>query len=190
MNLDLTALAELARAELPGALFVTAAAAGGLAAVLARRRSSPAVFVLLAVLAGLAVGTCAAAVRGLAREGSPLHPLAQQGRTVEVLLELADIPRSIAGVGPPRVVADATVTAVEDGAAVARTGDAVLLFAPAEGWADLAPGTRVRVRATVSPPRTTDAFTAVLTARGPPRPSATNSTILLAPGSRSSRISS
>ena len=72
--------------------------------------------------------------------------------------------------GPGRVVADATVTEVVVGARRHRVDDDVLLFAPAEGWAELLPGQRVRARVGAAMPRDGDPLVAVLAARGPPTP--------------------
>jgi len=152
----------------PLSLFAAAAGATALAVVLLRHRDRAAVLVLLGLLAGLAVATSAAAVRDLAREASPLWA-AGPGRSVEVDLRLDGVPRPLTGAGPRRVVADATVVRVATGASATRTDDTVLLFAPAEGWADLPPGQPVRARAVVSK-SIGSAEVAVLSARGPPAP--------------------
>ena len=87
-----------------------------------------------------------AAVRGAAREGSPLRSVAEAERTVAVVLELDGDPHVLTGPGPPRVIADATVTALVEARVTHRLRAAALLFAPAEEWRDLLPGQRVRVR--------------------------------------------
>src|SRR4029453_3406070 len=88
----------------------------------------------------------------------------------EVVLELDGDPYPLRGPGERRVIADATVTALDDGAAVRGLEAAVLLFAPAERWEALLPGQQVRVRVTASASRAGDDVVAVLTARGPPIP--------------------
>jgi competence protein ComEC len=149
---------------------VGALGAIGLAVVLARRRMGAGGAVALAVLAGVAVAAAAGAVRGSERAASPLRAMVGEGRSVELVLELDGDPYPLRGPGERRVVADATVTALDDGAAVRGLEDAVLLFAPAEPWEALLPGQRVRVRVTASAPRAGDDVVAVLIARGPPTP--------------------
>ena len=152
----------------PTALGGVAALAAGLAGVASRRRGRPAVVV--ALLTGLAVAGALAAVRGAAREGSPLRSAAEEGRTVLVTLELDGDPHVLPGVRASRMVADATVTRLSDGTARHRLRAAVLLFAPADGWRDVRPGQLVRVRAGTAVPRSGDDVVAVLAARGPPTP--------------------
>jgi competence protein ComEC len=151
----------------PVGLAVAAVAAAALAAALGGRPAARSALVL-AVLAGVAVTAGTAAARGAAREGSPLRSVAEAGRTVTVVLELDGDPHVLTGPGPPRVVADATVTALVDGAVTHRLRADVLVFAPAEGWRALLPGQRVRVRVGTSLPQAADDLVAVLSARGPP----------------------
>jgi competence protein ComEC len=151
----------------PVVLAIGAAAALALGAVVARRRG-PAAALALALLAGMAVTAGVGAVRGAAREGSPLRSVAEAGRTVLVDLELDGDPHELAAAGGPRVVADATVTAIRDGTAVHRLSAGVLLFAPAEEWRGLLPGQDVRVRVRASLPEAGDDTVAVVSARGPP----------------------
>jgi competence protein ComEC len=154
----------------PRALLGVGLAALVLAAALTRGRRRGARLVVLGLLAGVALGSCAAGVRGLARESSPLRALAEHGRTAAVVLELDGVPRAVGGAGPPRVLAGATVTRLRDATTTARLHDPVLLFAPADGWADLVPGEPVQARVTASPPRAGDTVVAVVAARGPPTP--------------------
>ena len=76
------------------AVSVLAACAGGavvLASVLAavsRARRQAAAAVVLGILAALAVTSATAAVRGAARESSPLRSVADAGRSVAVVLAL------------------------------------------------------------------------------------------------------
>ena len=135
----------------------------------ARRRRGPGAAVLLAVTAGIALAAGASAVRGWAAEASPLRAPALAGRDVDVELRLDRRPARAGRRGRAPVVSDATVTAL-----VARTAvppgstRAVLLFAPAEGWADLLPGQPVRARVSVAGPGPATTVVAVLSARGPP----------------------
>lgn len=151
----------------PTLLAVVSAGAAGLGWCARRRRSAGAT-VLLAVLAALAVTGAVSAARGTARDASPLRLLADQRRAVTVDLELDGDPHLLTGSGRPRVVVDATVTALHEGASTTRLAAAVLLFAPAEGWRDLLPGQPLRAHAGTSPPRPGDDVVAVLAARGPP----------------------
>jgi competence protein ComEC len=151
----------------PRMLLTVAALAVGAGAVLSHRpdRSSA---LLVGVLAGLAIAGIGGGVRGLVREASPLRPLAEASRTVTVVLDLDGDPHRLQGAGPGRVVADATVTELVVGDRRHLVDDGVLLFAPADGWADLVPGQRVRARVGVAPPRDGEPIVAVLAARGPP----------------------
>jgi competence protein ComEC len=147
------------------AAFVAAA----LALVLTRRPMSRSA-VVLAVLAAFTVTAGTSAVRGAAREHSPLRPVAEAEETVVVVLEIDGDPHVLTGAGPPRVIVDATVTTLVEQDVSHRLRSAVLLFAPAEGWQDLLPGQRVRTRVSATPPRSGDDVVAVLSARGPPTP--------------------
>jgi competence protein ComEC len=133
-----------------------------------RRRRSPAAVVLLGVLAALAVTTATAAVREAARAASPLAEVAEGRRTVELQLELDGDPTAVRGVGPPRTVVEATVTALDDGGTQTRLDDAVVLFGPADEWLGLLPGQAVRVRAAVSPTAADEGLVARVSARAPP----------------------
>jgi competence protein ComEC len=138
----------------------------GLAAVI--RRRGAAVALVLGILAGLAVSAGVAAVRGAAREASPLRTVAEEGRTATVVLDLNGDPHELPGVGEPRVVADATVTTLVNGIRRHRLDAPVLLFAPAEGWRGLLPGQDVQVRVGVAMPDPGSDVVAVVSARGPP----------------------
>ncbi|TFV61897.1 ComEC/Rec2 family competence protein [Geodermatophilus sp. DF01-2] len=133
-----------------------------------RRGRSAVAVVLLGVLAAVAVTAATAAVRAVARESSPLAEVAQEGRTVLLELRLAGDPTAVRGVGPQRVVAEATVTGLEHGETRTRLDDAVVLFAPAEHWLELLPGQVVRVRAAVSPAEVDEGLVARVSVRGPP----------------------
>lgn len=149
-----------------------ALAAGG--AVLAgwrlRRRRDVGATVLLAILAGAAVAGGTSAVREAARDASPLAALADRRATVEVELVLEGDPYLLSGSGRPRILADGTVTAVDEGQQVRRLEAPVLIFAPEGGWRRLLPGQPVRAFVAVSPPRDGTDVVAVLSARGPPSP--------------------
>lgn len=153
---------------------VLALSAGGavvLALALAaadRGRRQAAAAVVLGVLAALAVTAATAAVRGAARESSPLRSHADSGRSVAVVLALVGDAHRLAGTDPPRVVADATVTALTEGARTHRLEARVLLFAAGREWEELLPGQEVRVRVGVSQPDPGDGVVAVVAARGPP----------------------
>jgi competence protein ComEC len=151
----------LAPLELAGVASVSSV----LAAVAYRRGVTAAL--VLGILAGVTVSSALAAVRGAAREASPLRQVAEAGRTALLTLELDGDAHALPG-GGARIVADATVTGLTDGANQYRLDGAVLLFAPAQGWRDLLPGQAVRVRAKTAAPRSGDDVVAVLSARGPP----------------------
>ena len=132
----------------------------------ARRQAAAAV--VLGILAALAVTSATAAVRGAARESSPLRSFADSGRSVAVVLALVGDAHRLAGAGAPRVIADATVIELTDGARTHRLDARVLLFAAGTEWQDLLPGQQVRVRVGVSLPDPGDDVVAVVSARGPP----------------------
>ncbi|SDY92994.1 competence protein ComEC [Geodermatophilus africanus] len=161
----------LAAPLLPVPLLAGVAAGAVLAAVAVSQRSrAPAAVVLLGVLAALAVTAATAAVRESAREASPLAGVAEGRRTVELVLELDADPTAVRGVGPPRAVVQATVTALVDGATHTSLDDAVVLFGPADEWRGLLPGQVVRVRAAAAPAAAEEGLVAWLSARAPPVP--------------------
>jgi competence protein ComEC len=148
---------------------LVAGAVGALgAAECARRRSTAGATTLLAVLAAVALTCGTAAVRGAAREASPLRAPADAHGAATVDLRLDGDPHLLAGSGRPRIVADATVIALHEEGQVRHLDAAVLLFAPEKGWRELLPGQPVRARVLASPPRAGDDVVAVLSARGPP----------------------
>ena len=149
-----------------GAVALAVAAAG--AGLLAGRRGGAAATVVVAATAGIAVAAAATAVRSWTAESSPLRSPEVLSRVAEVELRLDGDPHLLAGGAASRVVSDATVTALDGPGGRTRLDAAVLLFAPAAGWADLLPGRPVRARVSVALPRAGDAVVAVLSARGPP----------------------
>ena len=152
----------------PPVLAGLALLSAGVAALVHRRATSAAV--VLGLLAGIAVAGGLAAVRGAARDGSPLRAVAEEGRTTEVTLELDGDPHVLAGVAASRMVADATVTVLTQRSGRTLLHADVLLFAPATEWRDVLPGQAVRVRVGVASPRPGDDVVAVLSARSPPTP--------------------
>jgi competence protein ComEC len=151
----------------PLVLGVVAGSALVLAVGAARGRSVRSALVL-AVLAGVAVTAGTGVVREAARDGSPLRQAADAERMAVVVMELDGDPHVLSGAGGPRVMLDATVTELVDGALMHRLNSDVLLYAPADQWQGLLPGQGVRVRVSVSPPAPGDDVVAVLSARGPP----------------------
>jgi competence protein ComEC len=146
------------------ALLLSAVAAVALAAGCARRRTAGAAL-LLALIAAFSVTAATAAIRTAAREGSPLRSTAAAEGTAEVVLELDGDPHVLPG---GRIVADATVTALDDDGSMHRLVAPVLLFGVAEDWRNLLPGQTARVRVAVSLPERGDDLVAVVSARGPP----------------------
>ena len=155
----------------PVLLAGVAALAGTLGVVL-RRRPGAARGLVIGLLGGILLTTAAGAARGAARDGSPLRDVAAAGRTVDVVLELEGDPDVVSrGPGPPRIVADATVTGLDEGTVAYRLRAGVLLFAPADRWRHVLPGQAVHARVTASLPDGGDDVVAVVSARGPPTPS-------------------
>ena len=137
------------------------------AAVAARGRGASAAITLV-MLAGIAAASGAAAVRGAARDGSPLRVAAEAGSTAEVTLTVRSDVRRLPGAGAPRVMLEAEVISLPYGGTVHRLRDPVVLFAPADGWTGALPGQVVRVRVRIALPDVGDDAVAVLSARGPP----------------------
>jgi competence protein ComEC len=158
----------LAQAMAPGVLVTCALTAGGLAAAVYRRRTSAA-----AVLAGLLVAVAStaacAAVRAWEHTGSPLVELARSGSTATLVLRIDGVPRPLPAPGS-RVVLDATVRGLERAGARATLHDAVVLFAPSDGWRGLVPGQTVRAAGKLSPASPGDVVAALVSVRGPPIP--------------------
>jgi competence protein ComEC len=153
----------------PVALMAVAAAATTLGFVL-RCRSAATTGLVVGLLGGIVLTAGVGAVRGAAREGSPLRDAARAERALSVVLELDGDPHVLRAAGPPRIVADATVTALEDGATRYRLRAGVLLFAPADEWRSVLPGQAVRARVTAALPDRGEDLVAVVSARGPPVP--------------------
>jgi competence protein ComEC len=149
-----------------GAAVATAVAVA--VARLTRRRGGAAAAVVLGILAAVAVTASMGAVRGAAREASPLRAAAESGRSVVVVLHLDAEPHRLAGAGAPRFISDARVTMLVDGGRISRLDAGVLLFAAGAEWADLLPGEQLKVRVGVSLPRSGDDVVAVVAARAPP----------------------
>jgi competence protein ComEC len=151
---------------------VSAVVAGGAvlcAAVVVARRDRAGALVVLVVLAAVATAAASAAVRGATRAASPLTQVDREQR-VDVVLEIDGDPRRIGGAAAPRLVLDATVTALEDGDRSVHLSAAVVVFAPEEDWVHLLPGQHVRAAVVVTPAAATDGVVARLSARGPPEP--------------------
>ncbi|MCZ2814984.1 ComEC/Rec2 family competence protein [Modestobacter sp. VKM Ac-2984] len=161
--------------HLPAGLLLALAAASALGAaglLLAgrshgARRQLAARGVVIGCLAAVTVTGATSAVRAQARAAAPLLAIADRGSVVEVLLELTDDPRPVAGAGAARVLVHgiASLPGDETGG-----GDPVLLFGAAEEWAGLLPGQSVRLHALVRPAEPGDDVVAVLSARSPPDP--------------------
>lgn len=144
--------------------------AGGATALsaLVRRWTTPSARVALSVLAAVAVAGGAGAVRAMAAEASPLTSGARSGSSADVVLVVDSLPHGIRGKGTERVMLDATVRWIRLPGSTAQIRDRVVLFAPPVGWSRVDPGTTVRVRARLAPPRLGDSAVATLSARGPP----------------------
>ena len=171
-----------------------AACAGGatvlaVAVAVMRRWTAAAVAsVLLGVLAALAVTAATGAIRGVARESSPLRPFAESGAAVTAVLHLDTRAHRLRGAGEPRFIADASVTVLDDGRRIHRFDAPVLLFASGAEWGALTPGEQVRSRVAVSLPRPGDDVVAVVAARGPPAPFAAASGLQRAAGALRDRL--
>jgi competence protein ComEC len=146
-----TWLGVLAGLHASGRVLAFAPAAAMVAAVLAVGclRRAPArlavVVTVVALLAGIGVG----AVRSEALRGGPVAELAAEEASVEIegVLQSDPSARTPAGVhGEPYVVARLRVERIAGRGYDAQVRTPVLLVATDMGWADLLPGTPVRVR--------------------------------------------
>ncbi|RBY95337.1 ComEC/Rec2 family competence protein [Blastococcus sp. TF02-8] len=144
-----------------GALAAVACGAALLGAAMLRAHR-PGARIASTALAALVVAAGAGAVRAAERESSPLTDIAADHGAADVLLTVGGPPHPVRGAGEPRVVLDGMA------ALAGAAAGPVLVFAPAEGWADLVPGQELRIRATAAPPRPGDDVVAVLSVRGPP----------------------
>ncbi|SDE44534.1 ComEC/Rec2 family competence protein [Rhodococcus tukisamuensis] len=143
--------------------------AGGRAA---RSGSGVRVTVSAGMLAALLVGAgfaVAVAAREHAAAAHPLAAVAARGGHANVTLAPVEDPRPVRSPSGDTVLIRATLRSMEIGGAEVEVGGTVVLFAPAEGWRDLLPRQRVRLRAEVGTPLRRDLTVAVLRAGGPPR---------------------
>lgn len=143
------------------------------AAATARRwrgRSGPnrAVALTIAAAAVLACGLgTATALRAHQVRTAPITELVGDRVTVE--LAIGADPASIRGPGPERVIVRATVTAIDTGPRRRAANAPVTVFAPAEEWASVAIGQKVRAEVTVAKNDRADLTAVVLRARGAPQ---------------------
>jgi competence protein ComEC len=104
-------------------------------------------------------------------QAPPLRELVAARATAVVELTVDADPHHIATgtiFGASTVAVDATLTAISDGRHRSTVKVAVLVFAPADAWARLGPGQRVRTDARAQPATSGELLGALLTARGPP----------------------
>ena len=135
-------------------LAALAAGAGVVLLVLARRG-------VVAAAAAALVAFCIALVMfplaaRLARaRDSPVAELARQRVAITAELTVTSDPRPLAATGPAgagRVAVDAKLRSVLAHGHKLHTGGAVVVLGPADGWADVLPGQRVRVDGRLQPP--------------------------------------
>ena len=104
-------------------------------------------------------------------QAPPLRALVTARGTAVVEVTVDADPHHVASgtiFGASTVAVDATLTAISDGRHRSTVKVAVLVFAPADDWARLGPGQRVRTDARAQPARPGELLGALLTARGPP----------------------
>lgn len=149
---------------IPVAITVRIAGAAVVAMVVARRRPRA-----VALTAGVAAGSLAAAWHVAALHRGPVPRLAARHDDVEVVARLVRDPQLVTTrFGQPLMLADATVTSVRV-TGWSRAGSPVLILADdATGWTGLLPGQRLDVSGRLEPARRGDDVAAVLSARAPP----------------------
>ncbi len=122
---------------------------------------------VVSLLAGVTAASLVGAVHRAEQSASPLTGLAARGAVTSVVLTVDEVPHPLAGgPGPARVLVAATVTSVP--MVPSMRPAAVLLFGAAEDWAEIVPGTQLRVRGVLRPAEPGDDVLAVLSARAPP----------------------
>ncbi len=146
-------------------------AAGSVAAValvLVRHRDRGWAAGMLAVLAVLGCFSVATALRAHA---VATHPLAGADGARELLeVVLTDDPKALRGAAVPGMPARVLVRAdLVSSGQYPQLGGAVVLLAPAEGWAGLLPGQHLRVRGRVQPPQRNDLTVAAVAVDDPPQ---------------------
>ncbi|MBJ8346827.1 ComEC/Rec2 family competence protein [Antrihabitans sp. YC2-6] len=122
------------------------------------------------IVAALALGggfSFAIAVRAQAVGDHPLAR-AHADTYVTATVELSDDPRPVKAPGPSRVMVTAALVEFENSRGITRSGGAVVVVAPADGWRTLLPGQRVRFRAAVAEPLHRDLTVATLRAAAEP----------------------
>lgn len=143
---------------LAGALAAVALAAGAVlaaAVVLGRHRHRAWAAGLLAVLVVVTAFALATALRSHAATTNPLT--AEIGRSTSLELVLTDDPKALRGAALPGAPARVLVpTDLVSSTGHAHLGGAVVVLAPADGWAGLLPGQHVRVRGEVAAPQRHD----------------------------------
>ena len=112
---------------------------------------------------GLLLGGVSAALHVSAARSGPVAALAREHRGAALAMHLVrdPIPRTSPH-GRAYYLADATVDSVNG----ARTRAAVLVIGRGSSWNDLLPGQHLRLRAALSPPRTSDGLSAVVVTSG------------------------
>jgi len=130
-----------------------------------------------ATVVGAAAGCAAAAllVTGLRvamRDGSPVAGLGRDRASADLVVTVQDDPRPLpvrgTGSGGPEVLVPVRADQLSTAGRTWRLSVRILIFAPAEGWRDLLPSQRVRVRGRLGPALGGDLTAAVLSTRGPP----------------------
>jgi len=149
-----------------------------------RRKSSGAAASL--TLAGLALVAGTAAAHVSARDDSPLLHLGAQADEVALRLRVTESIRVLGGgTGGPQVLVPAQALGItcdrpcgqQSVRSWALRGN-ILVFAPAQGWSELAPGATVSARVSIAAPAPEDLLVAIAFARGPPEGFAPPDTLL------------
>jgi competence protein ComEC len=143
------------------------AAAGWWMCRTGRRAVGGWVWVVVAVLLGVACGAASTAARLAARDAQPVRDLARQHASVQVEAVVTDDPHLTRG-SRSYAVPVRVISLRSDGTAV-RLGTRMLLLATDRGWRDVLPGTPVTATGRLAPARGGDLRAAVFSVTGPPR---------------------
>lgn len=149
---------------LVAAVSAGAAALAGLRAPRGGRTVAGIVLAALLLGAGFAVAT---AVRVHAVDTHPLTAVAAGGH-VTVVAVIDDDPKPVRSPAGDSVLVRATLRSIDGPGPVVGVGGEVLVFGPADGWRDLLPGQRVRLRGAVDAPDRAGLVVAVIRATGAP----------------------
>ncbi|GAA4475801.1 ComEC/Rec2 family competence protein [Rhodococcus olei] len=124
------------------------------------------------VLAALLVGTGFAVATAAREQAVACHPLtavAARGGHATLVADTVDDPKPVRSPAGDTVMVRVALREIDLPDGTLRVGGAVLVFGPADGWRDLLPGQRVRLRGATSRSQRAGLTVAVVRATGAPQ---------------------